>query len=259
MLVVISPAKTLDFDAPYPSSKTTRPRMLQSAEKLVTELRHYSSDDLQKLMGISEKLANLNVERYQNWRPPFNKSNAKAAMFAFQGDVYVGLDAMQFDAEALDYAQQHLRILSGLYGVLRPLDLIQAYRLEMGSSLPAAGAANLYEFWDDAITKSINKDLAALKSQTLINLASNEYFGAIKPDKLKAEIITPVFKDYKNGKYKILSFFAKKARGMLTAHIINNQLQDPNEIKQARIDGYRFSAKESDEHKWVFLRKTAPG
>ena len=255
MLVVISPAKTLDFDSPYASKKVTRPRMLESSSALVERLRQYSSADLQKLMGISQKLGDLNAERYQDWQIPFNKSNAKAALFAFQGDVYIGLDAQQFDQTALDFAQQHLRILSGLYGVLRPLDLIQAYRLEMGTALAAGQAKNLYDFWGDKITQTINKDLKTVKSDTLINLASNEYFNAIKRDELKADVVTPVFKDYKNGKYKVLSFFAKKARGAMSAHIINKQIIEPSELKKVRLDGYRFSANDSDDKRWVFLRK----
>ena len=257
MLVVISPAKTLDFDSTYPDTKITRPRMLKASSELVEQLRQFSSGDLQDLMGISEKLGDLNAERYQQWHTPFNKKNAKAAMFAFQGDVYLGLDANQFDQKALDFAQQHLRILSGLYGVLRPLDLIQAYRLEMGTTLKNEHGESLYDFWGDTITKTINKDLKAIKSQTLINLASNEYFGSIKNDVLKAEVITPVFKDYKNGKYKILSFFAKKARGAMSAHIINNQISDPAQLKRARPDGYRYSANDSDENKWVYLRNAS--
>ena len=231
--------------------------MLDSSEALVKELRGYSSQNLQGLMGISEALGDLNVERFKNWQRPFKKSNAKAALFAFQGDVYVGLDAAQFDDQALEFAQQHLRILSGLYGVLRPLDLIQAYRLEMGSSFSTPNTKNLYEFWGDSITKMINRDLKAAGSDTLINLASNEYFNAIHRNELKADVITPVFKDFKNGKYKVLSFFAKKARGMLSAHIINQQIENPDDLRSAKIDGYRFSAKESDDQKWVFLRKQA--
>ena len=257
MLVVISPAKTLDFETAYPNAKVTRPRMLNATSELVEQLRQYSSTDLQKLMGISSKLGDLNAERYQQWQLPFNKSNAKAALFAFQGDVYVGLDAQQFDQDGLDFAQQHLRILSGLYGLLRPLDLIQAYRLEMGTSLETGRGRTLYDFWADDITKAINKDLKAIKSQTLVNLASNEYFNSISTEALKAEVITPVFKDYKNGKYKILSFFAKKARGAMSAYIINKHITDPTALKKARVDGYQYSANDSDANKWVFLRKNA--
>ena len=255
MLVVISPAKSLDFDTPYPNAKVTRPRMLKASSELVEQMRQFSSVDLQDLMGISEKLGELNAERFQQWHVPFNKKNAKAALFAFQGDVYQGLDASQFDQQALDFAQQHLRILSGLYGLLRPMDLIQAYRLEMGTTLKTAHGESLYEFWGDTITKAINKDLKAIQSHTLINLASNEYFNSINEAALNAEVITPVFKDFKNGQYKILSFFAKKARGAMSAHIINKQITDPEQLKKARLDGYRYSAKDSDDKRWVFLRK----
>lgn len=255
MLVVISPAKTLDFDTPHSVSKITRPRMLNASAELVEELRQYSSADLQNLMKISDKLADLNAKRYQDWQLPFKKTNAKAAIFAFQGDVYVGLQAQQFGESDLLFAQEHLRILSGLYGLLRPLDLIQAYRLEMGTSLRTKRGSTLYQFWGEELTKAVNKDLKALKTKTLVNLASNEYFDAINPDLLHADIVTPVFKDFKNGKYKFLSFFAKKARGMMSAYIVKNRIVDIEQIKRANIDGYRYSREESDEHKWVFLRK----
>jgi len=255
MLVVISPAKTLDFDTPDASVKTSRPRMLNASQELVEELRAYSGKDLQKLMGISEKLGELNAERYLQWQVPFNKNNAKSALFAFKGDVYLGLDAQQFDLPDLEFAQQHLRILSGLYGLLRPLDLIQPYRLEMGTSLATSLGSNLYQFWGERLTKAVTKDLKALQGETLVNLASNEYFSVLKNVSVSANVVTPIFKDYKNGKYKVISFFAKKARGILTAHIIKNRITNIDDIKKARLDGYRFSAQESDDKQWVFLRK----
>jgi uncharacterized protein len=255
MLVVISPAKTLDFDTPEASVKTSRPRMLNASQELVEELRAYSGKDLQKLMGISEKLGELNAERYLQWHVPFNKNNAKSALFAFKGDVYLGLDAQQFDLPDLEFAQQHLRILSGLYGLLRPLDLIQPYRLEMGTSLATSLGSNLYQFWGERLTKAVTKDLKALQGETLVNLASNEYFSVLKNVSVSANVVTPIFKDYKNGKYKVISFFAKKARGILTAHIIKNRITNIDDIKKARLDGYRFSAQESDDKQWVFLRK----
>ena len=255
MLVVISPAKTLDFDTPEASVKTSRPRMLNASKELVEELRAYSGKDLQKLMGISEKLGELNAERYLQWHVPFNKNNAKSALFAFKGDVYLGLDAQQFDLPDLEFAQQHLRILSGLYGLLRPLDLIQPYRLEMGTSLATSLGSNLYQFWGERLTKAVTKDLKALQGETLVNLASNEYFSVLKNVSVSANVVTPIFKDYKNGKYKVISFFAKKARGILTAHIIKNRITNIDDIKKARLDGYRFSAQESDDTQWVFLRK----
>lgn len=257
MLVIISPAKTLDLETPDTPVKPSRPRMLDASEELVDELRNYSGKDLQKLMGISENLGKLNAERYQQWGRPFNKSNAKTALFTFKGDVYVGLEAEQFSVEDLEFAQKHLRILSGLYGMLRPLDLMQPYRLEMGTSLPNPRGKNLYQFWGNRLAEAVNKDLKGVAGETVINLASNEYFSALQPDALKAKVVTPVFKDYKNGKYKVLSFFAKKARGMLSAHIIRNRITEAEEIKKARLDGYRYNAKESDDEKWVFLRKAS--
>ena len=257
MLVIISPAKTLDLETQDTSVKPSRPRMLRASAELVGELRHYTGKDLQKLMGISEKLGELNAERFKNWKTPFNKSNAKTALFTFKGDVYLGLQAEQFDAGDLEFAQNHLRILSGLYGLLRPLDLMQPYRLEMGTKLANPRGNNLYEFWGRKLAEAVTKDLRSIHGETVINLASNEYFSALQPEALKANVITPVFKDYKNGKYKVLSFFAKKARGMLSAHIIKNRITDPEQLKKARLDGYRFSAKESDDEKWIFLRKAS--
>lgn len=256
MLVVISPAKTLDLDTRDTPVRSSRPRMLSASRELVEELRQYSGNDLQKLMGISEKLGELNAQRYQNWGTPFNKSNAKTALFTFKGDVYIGLEAEQFDKPDLEFAQKHLRILSGLYGLLRPLDLMQPYRLEMGTALPTSRGNNLYKFWGERLTEAVNKDLKSIKGKNVVNLASNEYFQALEQRGLKANVITPVFKDYKNGKYKVLSFFAKKARGMLSAHIIKHRITDVDDIKKARLDGYRYSANDSDDQKWLFLRKT---
>lgn len=257
MLVIISPAKTLDLETSDTSVKSSRPRMLNASEELVDELRNYSGKDLQKLMGISENLGQLNAERYQSWGRPFNKSNAKTALFTFKGDVYVGLEAEQFSDADLEFAQKHLRILSGLYGLLRPLDLMQPYRLEMGTNLATSRGKNLYQFWGDELAKAVNKDLKAVQGETVINLASNEYFSAVELSSLKAKVITPVFKDYKNGKYKVLSFFAKKARGKLSAHIIKHRITNAEDIKKARLDGYRYNARESTDEKWVFLRKTS--
>ena len=257
MLVVISPAKTLDFETPVTFASATRPGMLSASNALVEELRQYSGEDLQKLMGISPALAELNSERYQNWRSRATRKHTKQAIFAFQGDVYTGLNAAEFDADDLEFAQQHLRILSGLYGVLRPLDLIQPYRLEMGTALGTAKGKNLYQFWGDELAKAVNKELKRLKTNTLVNLASNEYFKAIDVAELNARVVTPTFKDFKNGQYKFLSFFAKKARGMMSAYIIKHRVSDPEALKQARIGGYRFNAKESTEDKWVFRRKLA--
>jgi cytoplasmic iron level regulating protein YaaA (DUF328/UPF0246 family) len=189
-----------------------------------------------------------------NWQMPFTKKNAKQALLAFKGDVYTGLNAETFTEDDFEFAQQHLRILSGLYGVLRPLDLIQPYRLEMGTKLTNDKGKNLYEFWDKKPTQALNKQLTSLDSSTVINLASNEYFNAIDKSGLKANIITPVFKDYKNGKYKIISFYAKKARGLMSAYIIKNKLQEPSQIKKFNVDGYYFEPQGSTENEWLFLR-----
>jgi len=205
-------------------------------------------------MGISPKLAQLNFERFINWQLPFSTDNAKQALLAFKGDVYTGLDAYSLNEDELQTAQNDLRILSGLYGVLKPLDLIQAYRLEMGKKLQTKKGNNLYEFWGDKITKEINKSLIAKNDKYLINLASNEYFKAVVKKKVKAEIITPVFKDFKNGQYKVISFFAKKARGLMTRFIIQNKITDPEHLKAFNSEGYNFNPQLSKNTELVFTR-----
>lgn len=255
MLLLISPAKTLDFETPAPTAEFTQADFLKESKLLINELRALAPHDISNLMSISDKLGLLNFDRFANWKTPFKPTNAKQALFAFQGDVYMGMQAENFSADDLQFAQQHLRILSGLYGLLRPLDLMQAYRLEMGTSFANSRGKNLYEFWGDTITKAINKQLKELDSRVLINLASNEYFGAVKPKLVKAEIITPVFKDQKNGQYKIISFFAKKARGMMSAYIIQNRITDPEAIKQFDVAGYYFDAASSSKYEWVFKRE----
>lgn len=257
MLAVISPAKTLDFEAPANAKKTTRPLLLKDAGELVERMREFEPDDLCSLMGISEKLGQLNAQRYLDWHTPFNKSNAKPAIEAFKGDVYTGLEAGNFSQEDFAFAQDHLRILSGLYGVLRPLDLMQPYRLEMGTKLDNDRGDNLYQFWGDRLSKEINKQLKKNDSSLLVNLASNEYFNAIDNPSLKANIVTPVFKDFKNGKYKIISFFAKKARGLMAAYIIQNRLTTVEQLKAFTVGGYHFDQDQSDENTLVFLRKEA--
>jgi cytoplasmic iron level regulating protein YaaA (DUF328/UPF0246 family) len=255
MLIVISPAKSLDFDTPSSAKNYTQAAHLKHSEQLIDVLTTKSPSDIEKLMKISPKLAELNVDRYHHWSRPFKPSNAKQAILAFRGDVYTGMQAEKFTPSELEYAQDHLRMLSGLYGVLRPLDLIQPYRLEMGIKLPNPGGENLYQFWGDIITKNINKQLKAIDSKCLLNLASNEYFKSIKPKDVNAEIISPVFKDWKNGDYKLISFFAKKARGSMSAWVIKNQISDAESLKKFRGDGYRYSAKQSNPQKPVFLRK----
>ena len=255
MLIVISPAKTLDFDAAPEALKHTQPSMLRQSEQLIDVLTTKSPADVEKMMKISPKLSELNVERYHTWNTPFTKENAKQALLAFKGDVYTGLKADDFSQQDLDYAQQHLRILSGLYGVLRPLDLMQAYRLEMGTKLENPEGKNLYEFWGGSITATLNKQLKAIGSQTLLNLASNEYFKSVNKQDLAGDVVAPVFKDWKNGQYKIISFYAKKARGIMSAWVIQNQVEDLETLLTFEQSGYQYSANDSDALNPVFLRK----
>ncbi len=254
MIIVLSPAKTLDFETPPITQDHTQPDFLDDSAELIDRLRTLEPDQIGKLMSISPKLAQLNSNRYFTWQRPFTLQNAKQAILAFKGDVYTGLDAVTMTPAELAFAQHHLRILSGLYGVLRPLDLMQPYRLEMGTSFNNQRGSNLYEFWDSIITDALNQALKKQNDDILINLASNEYFHAVQPDKLNARIITPVFKDEKNGVYKIISFFAKKARGMMSRYIINQQLTDPEAIKRFDVAGYRFSADDSSTGEWIFTR-----
>ncbi|MCE7915623.1 MAG: peroxide stress protein YaaA [Nitrosomonas sp. PRO4] len=254
MIIVISPAKTLDFETPASTQNYTQPDFLDDSAILIDLLKKKEPDQIGSLMSISPKLAILNSNRYFSWQRPFTRANAKQAILAFKGDVYTGLDADTMTDAELSFAQSHLRILSGLYGVLRPLDLIQAYRLEMGTQLKNIRGNNLYEFWGDKITHALNQDLKRQKTEFLINLASSEYFQSIQSDKLSARIITPVFKDQKNGTYKIVSFFAKKARGMMSRYIIRNKLTDIETIKQFDMTGYRFSEVDSTQDIWIFTR-----
>jgi cytoplasmic iron level regulating protein YaaA (DUF328/UPF0246 family) len=254
MLIVISPAKTLDFATPATTAEHSLPDFLPQAETLIKGLRKLSPPQVAELMGISAKLGDLNFGRYLEWSRPFTPDNAKQALLAFKGDVYTGLEADTLSAEDLAWAQDHLRILSGLYGLLRPLDLIQPYRLEMGTRFATARGDNLYQFWDGRITKALNGVLAAEPQPVLVNLASNEYFKAVQPAKLAAEIITPVFKDWKGGKYKIISFFAKKARGMMAGYIIRNRIVEPEQLKDFADGGYRYNPAMSSAREWVFIR-----
>jgi cytoplasmic iron level regulating protein YaaA (DUF328/UPF0246 family) len=253
MLTVISPAKTLDFDTPVSTNKYSEPRFLDQSQQLIEQLKKLSSQEIANLMKISDKLAGLNMARFQQWQTPFTEENAKQAILAFKGDVYTGLAAETLDDKGLDFAQQHLRILSGLYGVLRPLDLMQPYRLEMGTPFQNDAGRDLYSFWGDKIRQSLEAE-PALKDGVLINLASNEYFKAVDAKKLKATIITPVFKDWKNGQYKMISFYAKKARGLMSRYIIDQQINTPEKLKQFDSDGYRYSEEMSQKNDWVFIR-----
>jgi cytoplasmic iron level regulating protein YaaA (DUF328/UPF0246 family) len=255
MLIVLSPAKTLDYETPLKTRKSSQPALIERSAALVEDARKLSPADIGELMGISDKLAVLNHERFMNWGLPFTPGNARPSVLAFKGDVYTGLDADTMDAGDFDYAQEHLRILSGLYGVLRPLDLMQPYRLEMGLKFANSGGRNLYDFWGDDITGLLNEQLEALQSEVLVNLASNEYFKSVKARALAAEVITPVFKDLKNGKYRVISFFAKKARGQMARYAIDKRLEDVEELKQFRVDGYRFNKAESSARDWVFTRE----
>lgn len=254
MLVVISPAKNLDYDSPLPTEQYSQPRMLERAQELVDRCQALSPQELSQLMKISDKLAGLNAARFAEWHTPFSPDNARPAIYAFDGDVYSGLAAEKLSEKAIAYAQEHLRILSGLYGVLRPLDLMQPYRLEMGTKLDTARGHNLYEFWRDEITDMLNEDLAAVDSDVVVNLASQEYFSSVQPKRLNARIVTPVFKDEKNGQFKVISFWAKKARGMMARFIMTEQPKTVSELRQFNAAGYRFNADESSDNELVFYR-----
>ncbi|NND55482.1 MAG: peroxide stress protein YaaA [Gammaproteobacteria bacterium] len=259
MLILISPAKTLDFETAPATRTATQPAFLDQSEELVHKLQGLTPRKISTLMGISEKLGTLNYERYVDWQRPFTKGNAKQALLAFKGDVYTGLEADTFSAAEFKFAQKHLRILSGLYGVLRPLDLIQPYRLEMGTKFSNPRGKTLYEFWGDRITDNLNAQLKSLKSDVVLNLASNEYFKSIDKKALQADVIAPAFKDLKNGKYKIISFYAKKARGQMAAWVIRRGITDPKQLKKFKVDGYSYCADMSTPGTPTFIRDDVPG
>lgn len=252
MLAVISPAKTLDFETPARTNASSIPGFLDDSQRLVERMRELSPADISKLMKISDKLGVLNSTRYETWSLPFTTDNAKQALLAFKGDVYTGLDAETMTPEQDKYAQQHLRILSGLYGLLKPLDLMQPYRLEMGTRLSNERGRDLYQFWGDKITNALNDELG--EGGILINLASNEYFKSVQPKKLHARIITPVFKDTKKGVQKIISFYAKKARGLMARYMIDQQIEHADRLKDFDVAGYQFDPVQSSENDWVFTR-----
>jgi cytoplasmic iron level regulating protein YaaA (DUF328/UPF0246 family) len=254
MLVVVSPAKNLDYTTPVSTTLFSQPALLDDTQSLLKVCQTLTPADLSGLMGISDKLALLNAERFATFNMPFTPENARQAALAFNGDVYTGLDAGSLTDADLDYAQQHLRILSGLYGVLRPLDLMQPYRLEMGTKLATEQGNNLYEYWGQTITNNLNATLAKQDQQILVNLASTEYFSAVKPKALNAQIITPVFKDEKNGKVKIISFYAKKARGLMARFIIQNRIENVAQLSEFDTAGYRFAPEQSTATSLVFIR-----
>lgn len=255
MLVVLSPAKTLDFETPAVTSKFSQSSLLLESQQLIDRCDKLSMQEIASLMKVSDKIAGLNVARFAQWQTPLSIENgAKQCLFAFKGDVYTGLHAETLSDDAIQYAQQKLRILSGLYGLLRPLDLMLAYRLEMGTRLDNERGSNLYQFWGNIITDVLNEHLAEQQSSYLVNLASNEYFKAVKSKALKATIITPIFKDQKNGQYKVISFYAKKARGLMARYIIENQITEVQQLKTFTVDGYYFVEAASNSTDLVFYR-----
>ncbi len=254
MLILVSPAKTLDFDSAPLIPDNTQPQFLDHSQELIDQLKKMPAPKVGKLMHISDKLADLNADRYKTWQQPLTPGKAKQSIFAFQGDVYIGLDANTMKKRDLQFAQKHLRILSGLYGVLRPLDLMLPYRLEMGTKLVNKRGQNLYHFWGDNVTDLLNAELAEQKSRLVVNLASNEYFKVVNKNKLPTDLISPVFKDKKNGEYKLISFFAKKARGMMARYIIDNRIKKADDLKDFDTAGYKYSKKLSTETEPVFTR-----
>lgn len=253
MLIVISPAKRLDEQSKKFNSYTSSRNAVQTRE-LISVLQQYSAADLQKLMSINPKLADLNVDRFQRFKKRHTLQNSLQAIFAFNGDVFLGLEAKSLDHESILFAQDHLRILSGLYGVLRPLDLIQAYRLEMGTKLKTKGAKDLYSFWDNKITNLIKSDMRAAKTDILLNLASNEYFKAIDTSKIKKRILTVTFREYKDGELKFYPVFGKKARGLMTRYVIENRINEPEELKGFNVENYYFEESLSSDDEFVFVR-----
>ena len=252
MKIIISPAKSLDFESKVPTNLYTQPRFLEQSEKLNRKLKTISKNKLSDLMKISDDLASLNYERNQTWKTPFSTKNAKQAIYAFTGEVFRGIDVNSLENEKLPILQESLRILSGLYGLLKPLDLMQPYRLEMGTKLKVGNTENLYKFWNDTLARALNEELK--DDELLINLASSEYFKVIPKKVLKAPMITPIFKDYKNGEYKIVMTYAKKARGLMVRYIIDHNVKTIEELKGFNTDRYRFSEEMSSESELIFTR-----
>ncbi|MDN4501706.1 peroxide stress protein YaaA [Alteromonadaceae bacterium BrNp21-10] len=259
MLIVVSPAKNLDYQTPAVTNQYSQPELLAQSQQLIDVCRTLSAQEVASMMKISDKLAALNVARFGSWQTPFTTDNAKQAVLAFNGDVYGGLNAAEFSQDDFDFAQQHMRILSGLYGLLKPLDLMQPYRLEMGKKVITDKGTSLYQFWGDTITEKLNAALQQQQDDILVNLASNEYFKSVKTQKLAGDIITPIFKDEKNGQFKVISFFAKKARGMMARYIIQNRLTEVEQLKAFDTDGYYFEPSQSTDAELVFHRKEVRG
>ncbi len=253
MLIVLSPAKSLDLDTPSTTRKTSTPDFLAQSGTLIELLRNYTPAELGSLMELSDNLSTLNVARYASWTPELDQ--ARQAIMAFNGDVYAGLDARSLKAGQLDYTQSTVRILSGLYGVLRPFDLIHPHRLEMGTRLANPAGRDLYAFWGNTVTDALNRAIAEKDAKVLVNLASEEYFKSVKPKHLSVPVITPVFEDWKNGKYKIISFFAKRARGLMARYAAVKGIADPQKLKAFNVDGYKLDRKASNQDTWIFRRK----
>lgn len=254
VLAVISPSKKLDFEQESPIDQSTQFRFSTQAQTLMNELKTKSPKEIKSLMKLSDNLAELNAERYQQWTPTMTETNSKQALFAFTGDVYTGLSALSLEQSQILKAQSSLRILSGLYGLLRPLDRIQPYRLEMGTRLKVGETNNLYSFWGHQLTQTLNEDIKETHAELVLNLASQEYFGAIQPKNVDARVVTPIFKDKKNGEYKIISFFAKKARGSMVRYLLDHSIASINDVKSFNYDGYRFCEERSANDEWVFIR-----
>jgi uncharacterized protein len=254
MLIVLSPAKSLDYKTPVQVKTPTLPEFVSESAKLIADLQKLSPQDVAKLMGLSDQLAALNVGRYRDWSKKFTAENSKPAIYAFDGDVYDGFDVKTLNAKDVAFAQDHMRILSGLYGALKPLDLMQAYRLEMGTSFKNARGKDLYAFWGSRVTDSLKKVLEKQKKPVLLNLASEEYFKVLQPKELDCPVIAPVFQDAKEGKYKIISFYAKRARGLMARYVVENRITDPADLKGFNVDGYKYFAAESTLEKPIFRR-----
>jgi cytoplasmic iron level regulating protein YaaA (DUF328/UPF0246 family) len=254
MLIVLSPAKSLDYKTPVQVKTPTLPEFVSESAKLIADLQKLSPQDVAKLMGLSDQLAALNVGRYRDWSKKFTAENSKPAIYAFDGDVYDGFDVKTLNAKDVAFAQDHIRILSGLYGALKPLDLMQAYRLEMGTSFKNARGKDLYAFWGSRVTDSLKKVLEKQKKPVLLNLASEEYFKVLQPKELDCPVIAPVFQDAKDGKYKIISFYAKRARGLMARYVVENRINDPVDLKGFNVDGYKYFAADSMLEKPIFRR-----